>query len=167
MVINSRRCVVYGSGIGRSAALILARQHNEYNQIQRVTTFPELAASCRRLLFTEFGPELVDGSESPMPEIPRYNSQGYRAYKRECLMFLVSSQIVSVKGTCNYQQCNMYELIYQYANKCKHEYFCHRAQRWLNKLSRWLYYHLPSTTRCRRHFRCSRMVPSRARRHES
>ena len=64
--------MVYGSRIGRSAAHILAQQHNEYNQIQRVTTFPELATSCRCLLFTEFGPGLVDGSESPMPEIPRY-----------------------------------------------------------------------------------------------
>ena len=45
------RCVVYGKDMQRSSALLLASQHNEYNQVQFVTTFPEIPASCRCLIF--------------------------------------------------------------------------------------------------------------------
>ena len=86
---------MYGKGLQRSATLALARQHNEYNQIQRVTTFPEIAASCRRLLFEQFGCGEVDDVDANMPNIPRYNSTIYREFKQECLAFLVSTQIVS------------------------------------------------------------------------
>ena len=87
--------MVYGKGLQRSAALTLARQHNEYNQIQRMTTFPEIAASCRRLLFERFGSGEIDDDDAKMPDTPRYNSTMYHEFKQECLTFLVSSQIVS------------------------------------------------------------------------
>ena len=92
--ITSRKCAVYANGLSRSASLVLTRQHNEYNHIQRATSFPEIAACCRRLLFSHFArqDEVDDGVT--MPEVPRYNSQAYRIFKRECLQFLVSSQVV-------------------------------------------------------------------------
>jgi len=96
-VVQTRRCLVYGKGLQRSAALSLARQHNECNQIQRVTTFPEIAASCRRLLLEKFGSGQLDDENSRMPNIPRYNSTPYREFKQECLSFLVSTQMVSVE----------------------------------------------------------------------
>lgn len=86
---------MYGKGLQRSATLSLARQHNECNQIQRVTTFPEIAASCRRLLFEMFGSGECDDADAQMPDIPRYNSTSYREFKQECVTFLVSTQIVS------------------------------------------------------------------------
>ena len=94
--ISSRKCLVYGSGLSRSASLVLARQHNEFNQIQRTTSFPEIAASCRRLCFAHFAPERMDTIDEGMPELPRYNSQPYRAFKQECCNFLVSTQVVSL-----------------------------------------------------------------------
>ena len=104
--ITTRKCAVYGGGLSRSASLVLARQHNEFNQIQRTTSFPELAASCRRLLFAHFAKkgEVDDGIV--VPSVPRYNSQGYRVYKQECLTFLVSSQVVRTYATC---MCIVYE----------------------------------------------------------
>lgn len=65
---------MYGCGLSQQAAMMLARQHNEYNQVQ---SFGEIAASCRRLLFTHFAPEAVDDVHADMPEIPHYNSQQY------------------------------------------------------------------------------------------
>ena len=92
--ITSRKCAVYGSGLSRSALLVLAKQHNEFNQIQRTTRFPEIAACCRRLLFSHFakGAEVDDGDT--MPDVPRYNTNAYREFKQECLQFLVSTQVV-------------------------------------------------------------------------
>ena len=49
--IETRRCAVYASDLSTAAQVVLARQHNEINQIQRVTTFSELAACCRRFAF--------------------------------------------------------------------------------------------------------------------
>ena len=95
--INKRKCAVYGSKLSRAGKLVLARQHNEFNQIQRTTSFPEMAACCRRLLFAHFSPDKADdGTFSP--DIPRYNSQDYRKFKLECMTYLVSSQIVSKVG---------------------------------------------------------------------
>ena len=85
---------MYGCGLGQSAALLLARQHNEYNQVQRSTSFGEIAANCRRLLFAQFAPEISDTVHGDMPDLPRYNSQQYREFKAECMTLLVSTQIV-------------------------------------------------------------------------
>ena len=90
--ITCRKCAVYDSALSRKESLILARQHNEVNQIQRSTTFPEVAAACRRLMFVHFAEQEDDGKY--MPEVPRYNSQKYRDWKQECLDFLVSTQLV-------------------------------------------------------------------------
>lgn len=95
--ITFRKCAVYGRGLTRQAALTLARQHNEYNQIQRNTSFPEMASCCRRLLFSHFAKEEeFDDGETDIA-IPRYNSQSYRAFKQECLTFMLSSQTVRIK----------------------------------------------------------------------
>ncbi len=94
--ITTRKCAVYGSGLSRSASLVLARQHNEYNQIQRTTSFPELAACCRRLLFSHFASENEGDDGVTLLDVPRYNTQAYRAFKQECLGFLTSSQVVRV-----------------------------------------------------------------------
>lgn len=91
-----RKCAVYGRGLTRQAALTLARQHNEFNQIQRITGFPEIAASCRRLLFVHFAGENDEDDGATELSIPRYNSQPYRCFKQECLTLLLSSQTVSV-----------------------------------------------------------------------
>ena len=98
--ITTRKCAVYGGGLSRSASLVLARQHNEFNQIQWTTSFPEMAGSCRRLHFAHFAQkgEIDDGVA--MSDVPRYNSQAYRAYKQECLTFLVSSQVVCADVMC-------------------------------------------------------------------
>ena len=74
--ITTRKCAIYGKGMTRPAALVLARQHNEFNSIQRCTSFPEMV-------------------------VPKYNSTRYRVFKQECLTFLLSSQIVSVVGKCD------------------------------------------------------------------
>lgn len=93
--ILTRQCAVYSSGLTRTAALVLARQHNEINQIQRTTSFPEVAASCRRLLFSHFAePGTTDNIDTDLT-IPRYNSLQYRRFKHECLMtFQFNSQMV-------------------------------------------------------------------------
>ena len=93
--ITSRKCAIYGSGMSRPAILTLARQHNDVNQIQRVTSFAELAASCRRLFFDYFADGNPDDGEY-YPEKPRYNTRAYRAFKQECLTFLVNSHTVSL-----------------------------------------------------------------------
>ena len=92
--INKRNCVVYGNGMSRVATLVLARRHTEINQIQRVTTFPEIAASCRRLLFVHFASN-GNHDESYMPDVPRYNTKAYVDFKQECLQYLLSSRVVS------------------------------------------------------------------------
>ena len=87
---------MYGNGLTQEAALTLAQVHNETNQLQRATSFSEVAATCRRLLFSHFGPDLNDADEdSPMPDIPRYNTQDYRHFKSTCLSILVNTQTVS------------------------------------------------------------------------
>ena len=94
-ITNRNYCAVYGNGLSRLATLVLARRHNEINQVQRVTTFPEIAASCRRLLFVHFATS-GDHDESYMPDVPRYNAKAYVDFKQECLQYLVSSRMVSV-----------------------------------------------------------------------
>lgn len=92
--ILSRKCCVYGASLPRKTLLMLARQHNDINEIQRETTFAEVAASCRRLLFLHFGDKnLIDDGEY-MPSIPRYNTQKYKEYKQECVAYLHSPKLV-------------------------------------------------------------------------
>ena len=88
--------MVYGAGLSQASALTLAQQHNEANQVQRVTSFSEIAGTCRRLLFTEFAPNLEDEADGCMPEVPRYNTHAYREFKSKCLSIIVNTQIVSV-----------------------------------------------------------------------
>lgn len=59
-----------------------------------------MAGSCRQLHFAHFVQkgEIDDGVA--MLDVPRYNSQAYRAYKQECLTFLVSSQVVHADVMC-------------------------------------------------------------------
>lgn len=92
--ITSRKCLVYGNKLSRTSLLLLARKHNEVNEIQRETTFGEVAASCRRLLFCHFSNGQKDDGLY-MPTIPRYNSDKYRAFKKECVTFLHGPRIVS------------------------------------------------------------------------
>ena len=84
----------------RDAALVLARQHNKFNSIQRCTSFPEMAACCRRLLFSHFCGEGDDDGRVTDITVPKYNSTRYRIFKQEYLTFLLSFQIVSVVGKC-------------------------------------------------------------------
>ena len=88
--ITSHKCAVYGSGLSRSALLVLAKQHNEFNQIQRTTSFPDIAACCRRLLFSYFAGDTEVDDGVTMPDIPRFNTNAYREFKQQCLQFLVS-----------------------------------------------------------------------------
>ena len=89
--------MVYGSGLDQTSALMLAHQHNECNQMQRITSFGEIAASCGRLLFTKFASTTVqDDIQAQMPSIPRYNSQSYHEFKEECLTMLVNTHTVRV-----------------------------------------------------------------------
>jgi len=81
--------------MSRAAAMMLAKQHNEFNTIQRTTGFAELAACCRKLYFVHFA---KDGeTDDGITDLPKqhYNSKPYRAFKQECLAFLLSSQTVS------------------------------------------------------------------------
>ena len=96
--IRQRKCAVYGNGLSRAGKLVLARQHNEFNQIQRTTSFPEMAACYRRLLFAHFSSDSTD-DDTFQPDVPRYNTQDYR-FKLECLTYLVSSQVVNKVGLC-------------------------------------------------------------------
>ena len=117
--ITTRKCAVYGCGLSRGAALVLAKQHNSFNQIQRITSFPEVAACCRRLLFTHFGEGAEDNCEAEI-EVPRYNKQTYRVFKQECLTYLVSSQMV-----CYNVQCML--MCRAEINSCL---FLYRANQW-------------------------------------
>ena len=80
--------------MSRLSLLILARQHNEINQIQRATTFSEVSASCQRLLFAHFSEDGRTDDGKYMPEVPLYNTQKYREFKQECVGFICSSQVV-------------------------------------------------------------------------
>jgi hypothetical protein len=79
--INTRKCAVYGQGLPRTSALVLAQQHNEFNLIQRSTSFSEIAACCRRLLFSHFAGEALDDGITE-PVVPRYNTAKYRRLRR-------------------------------------------------------------------------------------
>ena len=92
--ITTRKCAIYGAGLSRNAILRLGNQHNEINKVQQMTSFPEVAATCRRLMFIHFGENMVDDGNQ-MPQIPRYNSQKYREWKSECMTYLSSPTTVS------------------------------------------------------------------------
>ncbi len=96
--IANRKCALYDKLLTREAALDLARQHNEYNSIQRTTTFSEVAACCRMLLFSHFAAKGVTDDGTTNLDVPRYNKTAYRVFKQECLTFLLSTQTVCV---CN------------------------------------------------------------------
>ena len=95
--IESRKCIVYGRSLTHSKALTLAQRHNETNQLQRATSFSEIAGTCRRPIFSEFVPDMNDNPDGTgqMPVVPRYNSQPYREFKKKCLSILVNTQNVS------------------------------------------------------------------------
>ena len=57
--IESRKCIVYGRGLTHSKALTLAQRHNKTNQLQR-TSFSEIVGTCRRLIFSEFAPDIYE-----------------------------------------------------------------------------------------------------------
>ena len=81
--------------MSRQAAMMLAKQHNEFNSIQRTTGFAELAGCCRRLYFSHFAKDgESDDGITNLPKQP-YNSKAYRAFKQECLAVLSSSRTVS------------------------------------------------------------------------
>ncbi len=47
---------------------MLAKQHNEFNNIQRSTGFAELAACCRKLYFMHFSmDEMTDDGKTDLP----------------------------------------------------------------------------------------------------
>lgn len=94
--ITTRKCSVYGSGMSNESILTLAQDHNSVNQVQRVTTFPEVAMICRRLLFKHFACEGQEDDGEYSPVVPRYNSNDYREWKRECLLYCVNSKVVSM-----------------------------------------------------------------------
>lgn len=91
--LGSRKCAIYGTGLSRNAILRLANQHNEVNKVQQMTSFAEVAASCRWLLFVHFSEGMEDDGKQ-MPTIPRYNSQKYRDWKTACLTYLSSPTTV-------------------------------------------------------------------------
>ncbi len=92
--IANRKCAIYGNDIPRTAAMMLAKQHNEFNSIQRSTGFAELAACCRKLYFVHFAMDgVTDDGKTDLPR-ERYNSKKYIAFKQECLALLTTSQIV-------------------------------------------------------------------------
>ena len=92
--ITTRRCAIYGKGLPSEGILAIAQQHNQYNQIQRSTTFPEIAAVCRRLAFMHFADRKLDDGEYD-PPVPRYNTQRYRDWKKECMQVCQTPQVVS------------------------------------------------------------------------
>jgi len=68
------------------------QQHNQYNQIQHSTTFPEIAAACRRLAFKHYAEESMT-MENMIP--PRYNTQKYREWKKDCMHLCITPQVAS------------------------------------------------------------------------
>lgn len=80
-------------GFNKESVLFLAQQHNTLNQIQRVTTFPETAAICRRLLSKHFAKgKKDDGTFSP--DVPYYNANSYKEWKADCLLYSVTPRMV-------------------------------------------------------------------------
>ena len=105
--ILARSCAVYGSRLTSPAALVLARQHNDFNKIQRTTSFPEVSACCRRIMFSHFALEGETDDGETNPTVPYFNSKGYRAFKQECSTYLLSSQMVCyqlhlMQAICDY-----------------------------------------------------------------
>lgn len=93
--ISHRHCAVYGTGLSRVSMHVLARRHNQINQVQRVTTFPEIATSCWSLLFVHFAKD-SHRDQSNMPDVPHYNTKAYGEFKQEFSQYLVSSRVVCV-----------------------------------------------------------------------
>ncbi len=96
--ITTRRCAVYGQGLSPEAILAIAQHHNHYNQIQRSTTFPEIAAACRRLAFVHFAEEGERDDGEYDPPVPRYNTQKYREWKKESMRLCLTPQVVGVNA---------------------------------------------------------------------
>ena len=57
--ISEHRCTIYGTKLFEEAILKVAQKvaqhHNFFNQVQKNTTFVEVAATCHRLCFKHFG----------------------------------------------------------------------------------------------------------------
>ena len=102
--IETRRCAVYASDLSTAAQVVLARQHNEINQIQCVTTISELASCCRRFAFQDFG---------SLDVVPKGQSKEYKQFKTSCVTYLKSTKTVSVMSK-NSQHvimpCNTYRV---------------------------------------------------------
>ena len=96
--ITARQCAVYGQGLSTEAILKIAQQHNLYNQIQRMTTFREIAAACRRVLFQHFSEEGKCDDREYDPPVPCYNTQKYRDWKKACMRLCITPQVVSVRN---------------------------------------------------------------------
>ena len=93
--IRERRCSIYGAGLTEEAIIKVSQHHNFFNQMQRHTTFVEVAAACRRLCFKHFG----DGHEDDgtyNPDVPRYNTLQYRNWKKECIHICKTPDVVRV-----------------------------------------------------------------------
>ena len=94
--ISERRCSIYGAGLSEGVILKVAQHHNYFNQMQRHTTFVEVAAACRRLCFKHFGDGHADDG-TYNPEVPRYNTMQYRNWKKECIQICKTPNVVGVK----------------------------------------------------------------------
>lgn len=93
--ISDRRCTIYGAGLSEEAILKVAQHHNFCNQVQRRTTFVEVAATCRRLCFKHFG----NGHEDDglfNPTVPRYNTMQYRKWKKDCINACQTPNVVCI-----------------------------------------------------------------------
>lgn len=99
--IFHQKCVVYGNGISIGSVVLLAQQHNTLNQIQRVTTFPETAEICRRLLFKHFAKGKEDDGTF-FPDVPYYNANTYKEWKAECLLYSVTPRMVKHIANSHY-----------------------------------------------------------------
>ena len=75
---------MYESGFSHSALLILAKQHNEFNQIQCTTSFPEIAACYRWLLFSHFAWDVEGDGGVNMPDILCYNMHTRNSSNNVC-----------------------------------------------------------------------------------
>ena len=97
--ITTRKCAVYGNDLSFEAKLYLAEQHNEFNQIQRETTFPEVAALCRKIAFHQFW-QWEPETDSEI-EYPYTSTADYKKFKEECETILTGGNVVSqyITGT--------------------------------------------------------------------
>ena len=124
----SRRCAVYGSGLSQNAILWLGNQYNEVNKMQQATSFPEVANTCRRLMFVHFDEGMEDDGKQ-MLVVPRYNTQKYRAWKTECTTYLTSPATVRLY-LCPFASIMVY-LIFQSSafieTVCKWLYSLHQS----------------------------------------